>query len=274
VADPFRNALLATQGTEFDAGAERVAIDLAAKCGIPLFAVMPLVSNPEYESIAPLREDAADAEAAAKLDALRDAARARGLDLTATVRRGEEPYREIIDEARERNADLIVLRRRGKRGFLANLLIGEMVHTVTSHAPCHVLIVPRAANLWSRGIALATDGSRHSLRATELAASIASRCGLPLTVVSVVAENDPHGGIAQASVDLALAAARAAGVDARGHVASGRPHDAILRAAEEAGADLIVLGRRGLNAVKRVLLGSTSERVASHANGPVLIVHA
>jgi nucleotide-binding universal stress UspA family protein len=274
VRDPFRNALLATQGTEFDAGAERVAIDLAARFGIRLFAVLPLVSHPEYESIAPSREDAAEAEAADRLAALREAAAARGIEFTATVRRGEEPYREIIAEARERQADLIVLRRRGRRGFLANLLIGEMVHAVTVHAPCHVLIVAREAGFWSRGIALATDGSPHGERATQVAVSIALRCNLPLTVVSVAGADDPDPPAAQARVDRALQAARAAGVRAQGRVDSGRPHEAILRAAEGAGADLLVLGRRGLNPVRRVLLGSTSERVASHANCPVLIVHA
>jgi hypothetical protein len=263
-----------TQGTEFDAGAERVGIDLAAAFGIPLLAVLPLVSNPEYESMAPMLEDAAEAEAAASLERLRAAAAARGVRLDGTVRRGEEPWREIVDEARERGAELIVLRRRGKRGFLANLMIGEMVHTVTGHSPCNVLIVPRAATLWSRGLLLATDGSPHGRRACEVAASIAARRALPLTVVSVRGHDEADDGAASARVDAAVAVAAAAGAVARGRVASGRPHEAILRAAEEAGADLIVVGRRGLNPARRLLLGSTSEQVASHANCPVLIVHA
>ena len=274
MTDLFRTVLLATQCTEFDVGAERVAIDLAANWGIPLFAVLPLVSNPEYESIAPLQQEAAESEAAAKLGSLRNAAAARGVELIGTIRRGEEPYSEIIAEARERQADLIVLRRRGKRGFLANLLMGEMVHAVTSHAPCHVLIVPRAARLWSGGIAVAIDGSRHSQHASGVAVAIAKRCGLPLTAISVAGADDRDGGVANANVALALAAARAAGVPAHGVVSAGQPHEAILQAAEKAGADLIVIGRRGLNPAKRPLLGSTSERVASHANGPVLIVHA
>lgn len=43
--------------------------------------------------------------------------------------------------------------------------------------------------------------------------------------------------------------------------------------ADEIGADLVVIGRRGLNRVKRILLGSTSEQVAGNASW-VLIVQA
>jgi nucleotide-binding universal stress UspA family protein len=274
VADSSHTVLLATQCTEFDAGAERAGIELAARYVIPLYTVLPLVSNPEYESIAPMLEDATEAEAASKLQALREVAAGRGVDLIGKVRRGEEPFREIVSEAGERGADLIVVRRRGKRGLLANLLMGEMVQSVTSHASCDVLIVPPSANAWPRGIVLATDGSPHSLRASRVAAAVAARWTLPLTVVSVAGDDDVDGRRASACVDSALAEARAAGAAASGQVASGKPHKAILHAAGLAGADLVVVGRRGLNPLKRALLGSTSQRVASHAEGAVLVVHA
>lgn len=273
---PFTRILLATEGTEFDSGAERVAVDLAAGCGVPLLAVLPLVTNTEYESLAPELEEQAEAEAAAKMDTLRQAATASGVELRGTVRRGEAPYQEIVDEAAEQKADLIVLRRRGKRSYLANLLLGEMVHTVTGHAPCDVLIVPRAARLWSNAIVLATDGSPHSDRATAVAAAVAVRYGLPLTVVSVTEQRDgqlAEDSMAKANVERALQAVRAAGAQAAGRIATAdRPDEAILGVAQEAGADLIILGRRGLNRVKRLLLGSTSERVASYAKSAVLIV--
>lgn len=271
MADPFRTILLATQGTEFDAGAERLALDLAARCGLPLHAVLPLVSNPEYQSIAPLQEDAWEAQAAASLATLRRSAAAHGVQLHGTVRRGEDPAHEIVAQARDLGADLIVLRRRGKRGFLAKLLMGEMVQAVTTHAPCHVLVVPRAAHPWSQRIVLATDGSPHSAAALDLALSIARQCALPLTLVSVAERGDAR---AAACIAAAQAAARKAGIEARARILAGAVDRAILQAAEDDGADLIVVGRRGLNALKRIVLGSTSKRVVSHAKVPVLIAHA
>jgi nucleotide-binding universal stress UspA family protein len=274
VSRSFDRILLATEGTEFDVGAERVAIELAAKYGLPLLAVVPVVSNPEFEIVAPQLAEKAEAEAVAHLDKLRPVATARGVELLGSVRPGEAPYEEIVAEARERNADLIVLRRRGKRGYVANLLIGAMVHTVIGHAPCDVLIVPRAAQLWSRGILLATDGSSHSDRAVEAAASVAVRCGLPVTVVSVLVHPQEDKSTASAIVERARATLQAAGARATGRVASGRPHEAILDVGREVGADLIVLGRRGIGGVERLMLGSTSERVAGYADCPVLVVRA
>ena len=270
----FNRILLATEGTEFDVGAERVAIDLAAKCGLPLLAVRPVVSNPEFEVVAPQLAVKAEAEAVMQLEKLRQAAEAHGVQLLGAVRPGEEPYQEIVAEARERGADLIVLRRRGKRGYVANRLIGAMVHTVIGHAPCDVLIVPRAAQMWSRRILLAADGSSHSDRAVEAAASVAMRCGLPVTVVCALAHPQEDQSGAKAIVERALAALQSAGAQAAGRIASGRPHEAIIDVGREVLADLIVLGRRGMGGVERLLVGSTSERVAGTADCPVLIVRA
>jgi len=274
---PFSSILLATEGTEFDTGAERVGIGLAAKCGVPMMAVMPLVTNAEYQIVAPERAAHAEAHAAAKIDKLETAAQAQGVELRGRVRLGQEPFREIVDEAGERGADLIVLRRRGKRSYLANLFLGEMVHTVVGHTHCDVLTVPRGSALWSRGILVATDGSSQSARATKMAAALAVSSGLPLTVVSVAEHHNGPGvseSAAQANVDGALSVVRAVGAQATGRVVvEGKPYQAILATADRVEADLIVIGRRGLGRVERMLVGSTSEQVAGSAPGPVLIVH-
>ncbi len=55
-------------------------------------------------------------------------------------------------------------------------------------------------------------------------------------------------------------------------VLEGDPRDVIVRVAEEWSADLIVLGARGLGAIKAFLLGSVSTAVVRHATCPVLVV--
>jgi nucleotide-binding universal stress UspA family protein len=52
----------------------------------------------------------------------------------------------------------------------------------------------------------------------------------------------------------------------------GDPADAILDVAEERGADLIVVGNRGMTGAKRFLLGSVPNRVSHHAPCSVLII--
>jgi nucleotide-binding universal stress UspA family protein len=56
------------------------------------------------------------------------------------------------------------------------------------------------------------------------------------------------------------------------HVAVGHPEPEILRNAEEIGADLVVVGSRGLGPLKRALMGSVSESVVRHAHCSVLVV--
>jgi nucleotide-binding universal stress UspA family protein len=59
---------------------------------------------------------------------------------------------------------------------------------------------------------------------------------------------------------------------AEAHLREGPAVDEILDLAEEVGADLIVIGSRGLGAISRALLGSVSESVVKHAHCPVLVV--
>ena len=56
------------------------------------------------------------------------------------------------------------------------------------------------------------------------------------------------------------------------HLSSGRPYEEICKFAREIAADLIVIPTRGYTGLKRVLLGSTTERVIRHAPCPVLVL--
>ena len=56
------------------------------------------------------------------------------------------------------------------------------------------------------------------------------------------------------------------------HIRSGQPFHEICQQASEIGADLIVLATRGRSGLKRILLGSTAERVVRFAPCPVLVV--
>jgi nucleotide-binding universal stress UspA family protein len=71
---------------------------------------------------------------------------------------------------------------------------------------------------------------------------------------------------AQMARELGLAA------EARAEQAVSSPWRTIVDAAERDGADLIVMGTRGLSGIRSLLLGSSSHHVAQHALCPVLIV--
>jgi nucleotide-binding universal stress UspA family protein len=65
-----------------------------------------------------------------------------------------------------------------------------------------------------------------------------------------------------------------AGLDPQRTLRRGEAGTVICEVAKEIGADLIVIGSRGWNPLKRLLLGSTSTYVLYHADSPVLVARA
>lgn len=70
-----------------------------------------------------------------------------------------------------------------------------------------------------------------------------------------------------------LALLRDRGLRCEGHIVDDDPAAAIIEVAQREGADLVVVGSRGLGGVRRFLRGSVSARVAAHAPMSVLIIH-
>ncbi|MBI5918478.1 MAG: universal stress protein [Nitrosomonadales bacterium] len=270
----FERILLATEHTEFDVGAERVAFALSKHCGLPLDGVFPMRSNPEYEIEAPQLVVKAEREAADKITEVCAAAELMGVKLNVRARRGEMRFREVVDEAARLHSDIIVVRRRGKRGFLAQLMIGEMVSKIVGHAPCSVLTVPRAAQMWQSGILVAVDAAPSAANSVRVATEIAAICGLPLTVLSVAAlDFAPQRAEAEAIVARHLASVQAAGVQGTGMVRCGKAFEQIVQGAQSAGADLIVVGRQSEGGIIKAMLGGTAQKVVGLAETPVLVVH-
>lgn len=270
---PFKRILLATEHTEFDSGAERVAFEMARRCEVPLAAVVPVVSNPEFEIVAPELAVRAEREAAAKIAELRASAKKQGVHLDILARRGEEPYQEIVIEASERQADLIVIHRRDERSFLSNLLIGETVSKVVGHAPCDVLFVPRASGMWSHGVLAAIDTSMAAEPVTAVAAAIAVQCNLPLTIISVIQHDTPalHTEV-ERTISHTVAVATEAGAQVRSLILLGKPFEQVLETAKSLGADLIVVGRHGESNVVRTPFGGTTQKIVGLSDRPVLVV--
>jgi len=141
-------------------------------------------------------------------------------------------------------------------------------------------------------MAVAIDGSPNSDDALDAAIDLAVRYGSELTVLTVaplVPVYMPSGGNSYmptpiapsdnarylALVDTAVKRAQAAGVSSvTGVCQEGVVVDEILAFLDTHPMDLIVVGSRGLSATKRLLIGSISSALVTHAPCPVLVVRS
>lgn len=136
-----------------------------------------------------------------------------------------------------------------------------------------------------RRVLIATDGSPTSSAAERAGIELAALAHASLIVVSVI---DPTGlrlpgGRLLSRVDQVRAEreraltqtiqdARRQGIPAQFLIWQGDAGDGVIEAAEAEGADLIVVGTRALGPVGRLLLGSVSSHVVTHARCPVLVL--
>jgi len=262
--------LLATDGSLFSEGAIREAINFAAKCSSKLYALSVLETNPEYETIGSNVFEKEEAEVRAHLDSVKARASQKGLDFKTSFLHEAEPQQQIVEQAEEKKADMIVIGRRGRKGLM-KVLMGEVAAKVIAHAPCKVLVVPKAAKIEYKTILVATDGSEHSNAAVTEAIGIAKRCGSAIIALSAIRDNSELEE-ANANVSKALDLARKEAVPAEALTPTGRSYDVIVETAGGRGVDLIVMGTYGKTGLRKFIMGSSTEKVIGHAGCAVLVV--
>lgn len=124
------------------------------------------------------------------------------------------------------------------------------------------------------------DGSEHARRALEVAASLAD--GATIRVVSAIAvpAAGGHGSpgadpleAVERNRELAEAREffRSAGLEVETAEGYGDAADVLIDEARDTNADLIVVGRRGLNQLEELVLGSVSTKLVHHAPCGVLV---
>ena len=141
-----------------------------------------------------------------------------------------------------------------------------------------------------KSIVVGTDGSPTATDAVKRAAELAADWGAQLHVVSAHTPAKAKVAVGAASVpeaaswapdpsfkvdavlDKAVALAKTGGIEPKIHAPKGDAADALMQVAEREGADLIVVGNRGMTGARR-LLGSVPNKVTHHAGCSVLVVN-
>jgi nucleotide-binding universal stress UspA family protein len=116
---------------------------------------------------------------------------------------------------------------------------------------------------------IAVDGSDCARRAAKFGLELADAYDAAVDVVAVYRGDDEAGG---AILDDIAGMASDVGVAVDTELLSGKPARSIADYAAGAGADLVVVGRRGRSGARERLLGSITERVLRRSGPPVLTV--
>ena len=237
----------------------------------------------------------AKSETTAILECAASRLRSGGLSASIMVDEGD-PKACIIEEAERTKPDLLILGSYG-HGGLTRFVLGSVAGTVLWCAPGSVEIVrPRAsresAALRGMRVLLATDGSEGSLKAARSIAARPWPRKSEFEIASVIEQIAPAFQIpyfdpavmahmrqealerSQEALLKAEETLTAAGLNTSSTVLvpSAEPKELILTEAERWAADLIVVGSHGRRGLRRFLIGSTSEAIATHADCSVEII--
>ena len=137
-----------------------------------------------------------------------------------------------------------------------------------------------------KNIVIPVDGSEYSHKALSCAKSIAVHFEANLWLVYAFSNPADFMGVtdyeklsarrkaaAQAVLDEARQKLGRTSLVVNDELREGLEAESILKAAEKCKADLIVMGTRGLGALKGLLVGSVSRKVIHYASCPVMVVH-
>lgn len=208
-------------------------------------------------------------------------AKKEGALIKTTLEEGEI-YDRLVDLAEAENCGVIIMGRRGT-SHTERSLIGNVTARVIGHSQRDVLVVPEGTTIGWKKILVATDGSRYSDLATDRAIDFAKSYGGSLTVVSVVDVPSEFYAEAPGAVDKLIVSAKGFAAAAKKKaetsdvatstfVGEGEAFEVITKLSRKEKIDVIIMGSHGRTGLKRLLMGSVTEKVIGHAPCPVLVV--
>jgi nucleotide-binding universal stress UspA family protein len=258
-------------GTDGSPGAQ-IALDFL--CAMPLSNAdhVSVVTVPVYSFIGTgvvpegpdlLRDRGLDA-ARAIGESARAALATHGVPVSLDVRNG--PVVEALEMVSIQDAaDVVVVGSRGL-GVFTGVILGSVARALARHASMSVLVVRERRNAPQR-LLLAIDGSQEAWAAVKLVSQMPLPSAAQITVLELPASpNACHWPVMDEVRMLLSAHAIEARTAEDGHLA-----EAILAEARAVGADLVVLGSRGMTAGSGVLQGSLADQVLSQAHCAVLV---
>jgi nucleotide-binding universal stress UspA family protein len=282
--------LLATDGSNAARQGEHLVTSLfnRASSEVHAFSVKPIAVQAGSSSELPLELELIDQPPEDPKKIVEETVQRlseKGFEASFGAVRGN-PADEILRELDHGHYDLVVLGA-SHTTWMGNVLLGSVSTQVLHHAPCSAVVVHRAPGK-SGKVLVGVDGSESSTAALNAAMDVLDPWRCTFTIATAVqlpfaaAEVYPGGAIfarestsqglekrllerAWHLVNRARWQLESRGFQADSTVLVGRAAPQLLKEVDNIGADLVVVGSRGLGPTRRTLLGSVSDHIVRHA---------
>lgn len=256
-------------GTDGSSTAD-LAVDRAGELAQALGASVHVVCVPSGRG-----QDSAVTTAQQVVGRAGDVLRGRGIAVETHVPEGDGA-RALVAVADQEGAQMIVVGNKGMTGI--ERVFGSFPNEVSHQARCGVLVVRTKSQSLGEfaggSIVVGTDGTSGAMRAVKEAVRLAKALEGDLHIVSIhrpattvhVPLQSP-----EAAVEAAAAEASAQGVEAVTHVTRDEPVSALLGAAQENDAAIIVISSAGVHPNQGVL-GKIPDALSHKGISSILIV--
>lgn len=173
---------------------------------------------------------------------------------------------DVIGE-HAKNADLVILGKRGENVNFATEHLGSMLERVlrTLHKPC--LVTNREFNAFTK-VAIAYDGGDSCKKALNYISQNELLRSLDLHIITCVEGH--HESQAAAYLNEAESIMHKAGLYPNCQILSGEIETAISGYAKQSKIDLLILGAYGHSRIREFLIGSTTTELLRSCHVPVL----
>jgi nucleotide-binding universal stress UspA family protein len=263
--------MISTDGSKYSEGAVQEAIFFAQACGAKLIVLhaVQLDDSSESAMVASSGGTAGVIDIRPHIEEIEKMASDNEINCETVVVETYQVDKAIVETAREKNVDVVIMGRHGKRGLL-KLLVGSMTSRVIGYGFPKVLVVPKDCTITGETILLATDGSSHSQKAADETMSLGENCSSVKNIITVsVAESEETLVKAQEIVKRVNKNCKDAECD--GLAVVGRPAKIIIETSRGRKADMIIMGGFGEGLSKKIM-GHATEKVIGNADCAVLVV--
>jgi nucleotide-binding universal stress UspA family protein len=269
-----KTLLLATDGSSYSDGAVQEAIFFGQACQAKVVALYVVKIETESLKSANATVTRRQQEIAPYMEQVRGMARDSGVECETVVVGSSVPEHAIVEQARMRGADVILMGRHGRAGRLY-LMVGSMTAKVIGLGFPMVLVLPSESLLTGTHVLVAVEDSPSSRLAVEEALSLGMCC--------VTLERLTFVAVAKRQSGLDAARRMAEEVCVRGRekwphlqfeavAGVGHPSNIIVRTAEERAVDMIMIGGMDQGPLPRMFSGRVTKEVCGWAHCAVLVV--